>query len=160
MDIFGLHLSSFAAAAAAFVAVLGAFARFDKDQSDDNRKFVRDWLRGLNVDDRQWTTFFTNLFEKFFGAKHLSMKCVRRSFGLSIVLIILLLWAMKREFDFFGYEFNTTTHGVMKFVIFVVGTFLACGCITDYFSLWKTNLSVALGVFGRCVRYACSELSS
>jgi hypothetical protein len=94
MGIFKYHLSSILAAVIAFVAVLVAFARFDKEQSDDTRHFARDWLLGLKVDNRKWKQIFEELFARFFGPKHLSWKCASRSFLLSVVLLITIyaLW--------------------------------------------------------------------
>jgi hypothetical protein len=138
LDILGHHLPSLAvagaAAVAAFKAVLAAFTRFDKDQSDDNRKFVRDWLQGLAVDDRHWTKFFTNLFENFFGSKHLSMKCVRRSFGLSVILIITIIaiWSIQEHLAVGAFILSAN-------VLFLSGLINPSGCIADYLSLWKTR---------------------
>ena len=68
MDVFGYHIPSLAVVAAAFSSVYAAFAKFDADQSDKNRQFVRQWLLGLKVDDGQWAQFFQELFSKAFGA--------------------------------------------------------------------------------------------
>ena len=59
MDLFGYHLPGILAALTTFGGVYGAFAKFDADQTDENRKFVRDWLAGITVDDRRWQTAFT-----------------------------------------------------------------------------------------------------
>jgi hypothetical protein len=64
MDVFGYHIPSLAVVAAAFSSVYAAFAKFDADQSDKNRQFVRQWLLGLKVDDGQWAQFFQELFSK------------------------------------------------------------------------------------------------
>jgi hypothetical protein len=62
MDILGYHIAGVVGLGALFAAVYGAFAKFDGDQSDDNRKFVRDWLLGLKVDGGRWASFFQELF--------------------------------------------------------------------------------------------------
>ena len=67
MGMVGYHLPSILAAVIAFVAVLVAFARFDKEQSEGTRHFMRDWLLGLKVDDRKWKQFFEELSARFFG---------------------------------------------------------------------------------------------
>jgi len=50
MDVLGYHKPGLVGLGAVFAAVYGAFAKFDGDQSEENRKFVRDWLLGLKVD--------------------------------------------------------------------------------------------------------------
>lgn len=139
MDIVGYHIpvivTAATAATTAFTAVLGAFARFDKDQSDDNRKFVRDWLLGLKVDTGSWNQFFLELFSRFFGSKHLSLKCVTRSFTLSFGIItgILLVFTVRRVLT----GESTIDSETSNFYPF--GLALACGIVADYFSLWKTR---------------------
>ena len=135
MDFFGYHLPSLIGVGATFGAVYGAFAKFDSDQTDDNRKFVRDWLAGLKVKQR-WNKVIEELFTKFFGSKHLSWKCLRRSLALSAGLIIAvwLLWELEREFEqghFFGWR-------PWAFVLLVSQSFLYGG-IADFLSLWKTR---------------------
>jgi hypothetical protein len=131
VDIFGFHLPSLAGAAAAFAAVYAAFAKFDGDQSDDNRKFVRDWLTGIKVDQQRWNKVVEELFTKFFGDKHWSWKCLRRSLALSVVLIVavFLLWLVESGFPFAWSRYATAT-----FVMLV-----ASGTIADFLSLWKTR---------------------
>jgi hypothetical protein len=86
VDILGYHIPGLVSVGGTFTSVLAAFAKFDADQSDQNRTFVREWLLGLKVDDRHWAEFFRGLFAKAFGDRRLSVKCVRRSALLSISL--------------------------------------------------------------------------
>jgi hypothetical protein len=79
MDIFGYHIPGLIGVGATFGSVYGAFAKFDADQSEENRQFVREWLLGLKVDDQQWARFFKELFTRVFGDRHLSWKCFGRS---------------------------------------------------------------------------------
>jgi len=58
MDVLGYHQPGLVGLGAVFAAVYGAFAKFDGDQSEENRKFVRDWLLGLKVDAGRWASFF------------------------------------------------------------------------------------------------------
>lgn len=135
MDIVGYHIPGLAAATAAFSAVYGAFAVFDKDQSDDNRKFVRDWLFGLKVDTASWNQFFEELFSRSFGSKHRSIKCVTRSFMLSASIIIgIFLLVIVRRIFVFG-----ETDALSWRAFSGLGLILSVGCVADYFSLWKTR---------------------
>jgi hypothetical protein len=92
MDLFGFHIPSLVGVGAAFTSVYGAFAKFDSDQSADNRQFVRDWLLGLKVEDQKWAAFFTEVFAAFFGPRHLSIKCITRSTILSAFIIFTLFF--------------------------------------------------------------------
>ena len=109
MDLFGTHVPALAGAAAvaAFAAVYKAFAKFDSDQSDDNRKFVRDWLAGIEVDQQRWNKVVEELFTKFFGSKHWSWKCLRRSLTLSagLIVAVYVLWLVEyRPANFHSYS--------------------------------------------------------
>jgi hypothetical protein len=135
MDLFGYYLSSLAGAAAAFTAVYGAFAKFDGDQSEENRRFVRDWLLGLKVDDQKWAHFFTTLFTRFFGVEHWSVQCAKRSFALSLTLIAVIWLLWYREIN-------------GEILVYIV-TSVMLGCVMDYFSLWKTRFILTrLSSFG------------
>jgi hypothetical protein len=113
--------------AGTFGSVYGVFAKFDRDQSDENRNFVRDWLLGLHVNEEKWRNFFDELFSKLFGKKHLSLTCAARSCALSIALIT-VVWFIVELKSPYGAQFD---EGIVPF--FVIG------CIIDYFSLWKTR---------------------
>jgi hypothetical protein len=55
VDILGYQLPSLIGVGATFTSIYAAFAKFDTDQSEENRKFVREWLLGIKMDDRYWT---------------------------------------------------------------------------------------------------------
>jgi hypothetical protein len=133
MDVFGYHIPSLAVVAAAFSSVYAAFAKFDADQSDKNRQFVRQWLLGLKVDDGQWAQFFQELFSKAFGAKHLSLKCMGRSALLSagILAAIWIPWLLHGTNGRF--EERAYIPVVLGYVVFI-------GMAVDYLSLWKTRI--------------------
>jgi len=144
MDLFSYHLPSFASVIVAWAGVYGAFAKFDGDQSEENRSFVRNWLLGLQVDNQKWQIFFSALFESFFGKEHLSWKCARRSFLLSAGLIacLVVIWfARTDELGLAGITF------LPKFVYLIglVAASVCCGCVADYFSLWKTRVLLTRG---------------
>ena len=143
MDILGYHISGLIGVGATFGSVYGAFAKFDADQSDENRKFVREWLLGLKVDDRQWAQFFKELFTKFFGERHLSVKCVGRSFLLSVVLFmaIWMYWYIKYGGMLFA-QMESGVYLISVLGIMVLGIMIAvciCAC-ADYLSLGRTYL--------------------
>jgi len=121
-------ITGLTAIAGAFAAVHRTFVIVDSEQSEENRKFVRDWLLGLTVDDKKWVEFFDGLFAKFFGQSHFSFKCITRSFLLSVVLIAatFLLWYASFKT---APGFDLTTF-IVAFIV---------GCIADYLSLGKTR---------------------
>lgn len=132
MNIFGLHLSNMATAVGAFVAVYAAFGKFDADQSPANRRFVRDWLMAIRIDETKWKSVFQELFAKLFGKHHLSVQCAIRSclFSLFIVGTIYLWYLWHHQIEFEGhYEIE---------VIDVIRILLTA-CIADYLALWKTR---------------------
>jgi hypothetical protein len=136
VDIFGYHLPGLLGVGAAFASVYGAFAKFDADQSDENRKFVREWLLSPKADDRQWARFFKELFTKVFGERHLSAKCIGRSVSLSVALLtaIWMYWYVK-------YGRMSLEKGAPISILVVrpvVWTMLAV--VADYLSLWKTRM--------------------
>jgi hypothetical protein len=136
MDILGVHIPSLVGAGAAFTSVYAAFAKFDADQSEDNRKFVRAWLLGLQVDDRRWGTFFTEIFTRIFGARHFSLKCLLRSAALSTSLLAILwgYWIARFGSDALLTQLQSP-YWPLGLVIFVGPPAL----VADYLSLWKTR---------------------
>jgi hypothetical protein len=151
VDLLGYHLPSVAGIAATFAAIYGAFAKFDRDQSDDNRKFVRDWLLGLKVDDeKEWRRFFEEIFTNFFGNRHVSLRCIKQSLLLSIVLVaaIWTFWYLSNGFlvDDEAFRSSVGSERGASFSIAIgmaIGMFLSSltvAAIADYFSLWKTRI--------------------
>jgi hypothetical protein len=128
----GHQILSLVSVSGTFGSVLAAFAKFDADQSDKNRKFVREWLLGIKVDDRHWAEFFKDLFTRAFGDRHLSAKCIRRSalFTMSLCLAIL-------AFGYFRYYRSEIGLAIYLFGS-VLWTMLAI--VADYLSLWKTRI--------------------
>jgi len=133
MDLFGYHIPSLAAVAAAWVAFYKAFAQFDNDQSEANRRLVRDWIVGVKVDEQKWSQFFKDLFASLFGSRQLSLKCVIRSCLLSIFLIILILTFLYAE------DRNTLLYFGPSFLFEAALCAALIACSTDYLSLWKTR---------------------
>ena len=138
MEAFSSHfpvlVPILAAMSATFASVYSAFARFDSDQSDENRRFVRDWILGVRVDSQRWQVFYVELFGRFFGHRHLSVKCISRSVLLSIILICSTYFVssylpLHNKFDILSTRFVQLA--MLSIVV---------ACITDYFSLWKTRI--------------------
>jgi hypothetical protein len=145
------HVLGLFGVAGTFAAVYKAFATFDRDQSDENRQFVYQWLLGLRVNPLKWEYFFRELFERFFGAKHFSLKCAGRSMLLSASLIV----AVNVFFLYEGAIRLPFVGQVDAFELKYYLVILACGCVADYFSLWKTRIiltssKVYSNVFAAC----------
>jgi hypothetical protein len=148
MDILGFHLPGLTAVVATFTAVYGAFARFDGDQSDENRQFVRSWLLGLKVKPEGWQSVFTEIFSKFFGPKHWSLKCLMRSLLLTffVILVLSLMYGPGAKETWSGTQWHATRVGGLssgvsdffRFLPLAILPFLSA-CFADYFSLWKTR---------------------
>jgi hypothetical protein len=137
MSILGHAAAALTGSAGAFGAVLKAFDSFDKNQSEMNRQFVRAWLLGFSADYQKWTSFFGELFQTLFGKKHLSLKCVGRSFMLSsaLILTIYLIWLLKQP------SLHPLRDALDREILLEAGfIFIIAGCISDYLSLWKTRI--------------------
>jgi hypothetical protein len=73
--------AALAAAAGTFGAVYKAFATFDGDQSDEQRRFVRDWLLGLRVEDADGLNFTKSYLRDFLansishGSVYFGVRC-------------------------------------------------------------------------------------
>jgi hypothetical protein len=131
MDLFGYHIPGLFGVGAAFASVYGAFAKFDADQSSENRRFVRDWLLGLKVDDQKWEAFFRELFTRFFGPKHLSVKCALRSAILSTSIVIGIVFI--RHITIADFEWEPAA-------VFLIALLITFICTIDYLCLWKTRV--------------------
>jgi hypothetical protein len=128
VDLLGFHIPSLVGVAATFTSIYAAFARIDADQSDQNRKFVREWLLGIKIDHRYWAVFFKDLFARVFGDRHFSAKCIRRSALFSISLCAAILA--------YGYYFKVGKGVSLRgFAVWTMQTIVA-----DYLSLWKTRI--------------------
>ena len=103
MDIGGLHIPTVVgtgvSATATFGFVYTLFSRFEKLQSRKNRHFVAHWLLGLKVPQDGSEHFFIELFDKLFGPRHWSFRCVAASSILTTVLVV-LAFSLFRPFRF------------------------------------------------------------
>jgi len=131
MDIGGFHIPSIVSASGTFASVYTAFSRFDRIQSRTNRRFVSSWLKGLTAPQHEWDKFFVEIFERFFGPEHWSLRCLKRSIILSLCLMV---GGFALSIMAFGYHYSSVQMAeVVTFTIFAV-------CVTDYLSLWKTRI--------------------
>ena len=143
VDIGGLHIPTLGSAAATFGAVYATFARFDRVQSRNNRRFVSRWLKGLTLPrDETWNDFFLELFTYLFGPRHLSLRCAVTSVLLSIFLVTLILAVT----GFLSQETVVVKYGLWMPLIITpedkrrIAVYLVVvGCVCDYLSLWKTR---------------------
>jgi len=134
MDILGYHIPSLVGVGATFASVYTAFAKFDADQSDKNRTFVRNWLLGFKADDRQWVQFFKELFAKVFGDRHLSAKCIGRSTIFSATLIG-AIWTYR-----YFYLYSIGEYDLLVLVPGAPLFWAVSAIVADYLSLWKTRV--------------------
>ena len=143
VDIGGLHIPTLGSAAATFGAVYATFARFDRVQSRNNRRFVSRWLKGLTLPrDETWNDFFLELFTYLFGPRHLLLRCAVTSVLLSIFLVTLILAVT----GFLSQETVVVKYGLWMPLIITpedkrrIAVYLVVvGCVCDYLSLWKTR---------------------
>ena len=135
MDIAGHHIPGLVSAAGTFASVYGVFARFDRIQSRNNRRFVGRWLAGLSAPQIGWDSFFVELFQRIFGTNHWSVKCLLRSALMSLFIInIPVLYFVVNITPVVG------NYWLDPVVIYANTTLICLACIVNYLSLWKTRL--------------------
>ena len=118
---------------ATFASVYQVFSHFDRLQSRANRHLVSRWLLGLSVPSIEWSWFFYAFFEKVFGDKQLSVRCISRSIMLTLFLMALALMAMNFTLPVFK---ELPIDLSVKFV--AVATLSAI--VIDYINLWETRI--------------------
>src|SRR5262245_2190233 len=74
--------------ASTYGAVYSVFSHLDSLQSDANRAFVAQWLKGVTVSRSGWDTFFIHLFDRVYGRRHFSIECARRSSLQTILYLV------------------------------------------------------------------------
>jgi hypothetical protein len=122
--------------------------------SADTKLEIAVWLLDLHPPRgvERWPSTLVKLFERVFGEKQLSLKCVWRSCAASVltsVVILSGLFVLNFESIFLGPYHNRwwVEFGITKFFLFCFSAALISNLIPDYFSLWKTrallNLSEA-----------------
>jgi hypothetical protein len=135
-------LIKFAPATAAFGSVYGFFAVLGSLISAEAKASISAWIERVDIPaSRAWPSQFIHLFDTVFGERHLSFKCLLRSFIASIVVtgFIVFVWIARGEpvsvyplNDFFA----------TKYLNYLFLPFF--GLLPDYVSLLKSRYSLYL----------------
>jgi hypothetical protein len=117
------------------LAVLGLFWRADDAFSDELRDLLTQKLQGLKVPTEavDWPQGFARLFDRVFGARHLSLNCFLRSCIASLIAVALLIGLGA---GLHGYGIDLLNRdAVVAFLFF----FFAFNLGADYLSLLETR---------------------
>src|SRR5262249_24471312 len=149
---------SLGAAAGAAAAVMGAFWKYEDVASSEAKLTVTHWLSYSGPKGEPgWPQHLVVAFNRIFGERHFSFKCIWRSCLASTiaVLIFSFVWVTTRPDEFK----SLVTGEKYSIAVLVVGPILATAILNwvpDYFSYMKTRLILkkiskahgALGLLG------------
>jgi hypothetical protein len=132
----------FAAGVVLFGAVWGFFKGVESVLTDDTKLEIAVWLLGVKVGQNvePWPETFARVFDRVFGAKHLSWRCFLRS-GLAsytcFLLSLIIMDVTGREI--FAFQlFNIRS----RFLVFLAPLFVTV--VPDYLSLLETRFLLRL----------------
>ena len=115
--------------------IVWLFSRLDAALSDEGRKKMTDlvWYGTPARRAGQWVTSFADLFDRAFGERHLSWKCLWRSAVASAVAVsaLMLIYLLRVSGDLIGDPLSAA------FYIFVCG--LPATILPDFLSLLQTR---------------------
>ena len=129
------------------------FERVEAVLTDQTKLEIAVWLLGVKVGDKvePWPKTFVTVFDRVFGTKHLSWKCLLRSCVASLVSIGIVVILNFRSFAFWFQETVLETAGSAYSPSYRVFVLLLSSLVAnlgmDYLSLLKTRLF--LGRMGR-----------
>ena len=121
------------------------FQAAEKTATPDGKKRVSDWLKNLAaksisetiVESPKW---FIEMFDRFFGEKHLTKRCFFMSSMASFisVFVITIIWVIlfQAQAQEFSYLFQLTLDRIL-FEAFIIALIL--NILPDYFSLLETR---------------------
>lgn len=125
------------------------FGELNKTLRPETRKPLSDYLRGLSSRDphNTWAKDFGLVFDSVFGARHLSLKRLRRSALASsaFTFAFFIAWIILRPIEFFEFLTNADGTTVLPFVAFLV----LVNLLPDYLSLLETRWLISLFDPGR-----------
>jgi len=120
-------------------AVLWFIRKVTKDADDDlnpeKRKALGDEL--LRIKDRDvgsWVPDFTAVFDRFFGKKHLSWRCLYRSSLISMITFTVLLSL------YYPSVYTETFFTFMQMLVVIIFSGLTFNVLLDYMSLLQTRI--------------------
>jgi len=115
----------------------------DADLSPEYREEIAYKLLNLSeTKPKSWVTDFTYVFDRFFGEKHFTLKCMSKSFGISLLTLLILIsfaLALDNSIDDIDELFT-----ILVAVVFIFGFFV--NAIADYISLLETRVLISLNI--------------
>ena len=123
----------------------GVWALFDRAESvatEDAKQAIARWLRNLDPAGplAQWPTTFAAVFDRVFGARHLSWRCFGRSCVASVasVAIVTGIWVVVRRAEAVRFITTDLADSLLLGLAVILLT-LVINTLPDYLSLLKTR---------------------
>ncbi|MEM8485799.1 MAG: hypothetical protein AAF564_09640 [Bacteroidota bacterium] len=128
---------------------------FDQDDviKEKSKKRLGNWLRNVKVKEpsSDWRDGFVAIFDKWFGEKHLSLKCFFRSALVTVAFYAVawvLLFALPNEYNVFDARYIRSDYPILKILngIGIPGLLVAIisglwlNVFPDYMSLFETRI--------------------
>ena len=138
-----LKFAELAASIALWGMVWKFFERVETFLTENTKLEIALWLlhgekkaQGLDSKAKNWPATFAKIFDQVFGEKHLTWRCFRRSFLVSVcgVALMFVLWGFSYPNQFVDY-FRLNPHPVIEYIL----PFLIVSAIPDYISLLKSR---------------------
>jgi hypothetical protein len=124
-------------------AVLGTFWKYEDVASPEAKVRVTHWLRytGPMASRPGWADHLVVAFNKIFGERHFSLKCILRSCLASIVAVCIMFvaWKLLRKDEFVSFAANRVRgEGVLALVFIILAGFII-NLLPDYISYMKAR---------------------
>jgi hypothetical protein len=142
----------FAAGVVLFGVVWAFFKGVESVLSDDTKLEIAVWLVGVVVGKKvkPWPETFERMFERIFGDRHVSWKCLRGSAIVSVFVSFCVqgVWYLLHPKDFPALAsdamralgiLDSTLNRWLVVPLLITGNALLVNGVADYFSLWKTR---------------------
>src|ERR1039458_8161067 len=120
------------------------FERVESVLNDNTKLEIAAWLLGVKVGKKveAWPDTFANIFDRVFGARHLSWRCFWRSCTASVASVCIVLCLMCTKMPL------ADDAAILKLVLFSglqsVAPLLVVNCVPDYLSLLETRFMLNL----------------
>jgi hypothetical protein len=138
-------LGSLGGAAGVAAFVIGAFWKYEDVASPEAKLKVTQWLRysGPKTGEPGWAQHLVVAFNKIFGERHFSFKCIWRSCMASTIAVVLVsfAWIITRP-DEFNSMVTGEKYSLAAKIVGVAVTMATLNWVPDYFSYMKTRSNI------------------
>jgi hypothetical protein len=148
------------------------FEKVESVLKDDTKHEIARWLRVRNFETgiianppKPWPDTFTKVFDRVFGERHFTTKCLLRSFILTIILygvfycvVVVYNGGWIESFTSYTVDVDVPPNSSLHFInphisttttysdLVILPVFLAIAAIGDYLTLLETRVALAVSV--------------